>query len=119
MGNRILALILALGLFGWLGLMVMQWQFGVGRFATSPQKLLLQPGRRVIVGGGRAVLGLMANRSKEVTIELRCADAETRLDLERGDQSEEICGVRVRWLEAAPVSQPAAGSAAFEISWTD
>ena len=79
MKSRVFVVILILGLLGWLGLFGIQWQFGLGRFADNPQRFQLYPGQRVIVGGGRAVMGYIASRKREVLLELRCAEETARL----------------------------------------
>jgi len=116
MRTRIFAIILILGALGWLLLVGIERQFGIGRYAKSPQQLTLLPGRRVIVGGGRAVVGFAALEKRRVTLEVRCAEGGSRLELAEGATSDEVCGVRVRWLGAAPL-RAAPGSNRFEVSW--
>lgn len=119
MEKRVLAIALVLGFVGWLGLLVIEWQFGLGRFAESPQEILLTPGRRSIVGGGRAVLGLVERRGKSVTVEVSCAGEKRRLELDERVSSGEICGVSLSWSDAAAVAGSPFGSVTFEVSWTE
>lgn len=115
---RIFAVIAVLGAVGWLLLVGIERQFGIGRFADSPQQLTLLPGRRAIVGGGRAVLGFAVLEQRRVILEVRCAAGGARLELAEGAAGDEVCGVRVRWLGAAlPLAAP--GSHRFEVSWSD
>lgn len=112
---RIFVVVVVLGVLGWLMLLGVQRQFGIGGFARSPQKIDLLPGQRAIAGGGRAVLGFAALEEHSVTLVVRCADGETRLELAEGAASEEVCGVHVRWLGPALVKAP--GTNRFEVSW--
>lgn len=119
MEKRLVVVLLLLGLAGWLGLVAIQWQFGLGRFAKSPQEVVLRPGGRAIVGGGRAVLGFVAESGAKVTIEVRCAAETARVDLDRDTFSEPLCGLRVRRL-VEPFLRPIhSGSARFEVTWRD
>ncbi|HEX9733794.1 MAG TPA: hypothetical protein VGG06_17625 [Thermoanaerobaculia bacterium] len=118
MRTRIFAFVVVLGALGWLLLLGIQRQFRIGRFAASPQELTMLPGQRAIVGGGRAVVGFAVLERRRVTLEVRCAGGGSRLELAEGAASEEVCGVRVRWLGAAPPLE-APGSNRFEVSWDD
>lgn len=115
---RLLIITLALGLGGWLLLLGIEWQLGLGRFARSPQVVELAPGRRIIVAGGRAVLGFARERYDRAEVEVRCAAEQKELSLLRQTPSEPVCGVRLRWLEPSMERrQPDAES--FEVSWGD
>ncbi len=98
MSRRLLIIVAMLGLLGYGGLLLIQWQFGMGRFAKSPQQILLAAGGRVIGGGGRAVVGLAEVADDTARVEIRCADVEHEAELAREELSDEVCGVRVRWL---------------------
>lgn len=119
MEKRIVIGILVLGVLGWLGLVAIEWQFGLGRFATSPQKLVLAPGSRAIVGGGRAVLGFVSRKDRTSVIEVRCAAEVRRFELAEGSGSEEACGVVVRWYAALDVFPARSGSVRFEVTWEE
>jgi len=84
--------------------------------AVVVRELFARAERRVIVGGGRAVVGFAALEKRRVTLEVRCAEGGSRLELAEGATSDEVCGVRVRWLGAAPL-RAAPGSNRFEVSW--
>lgn len=117
MEKRIVVAILVLGLLGWLGLIAIEWQFGLGRFASSPQEIVLAPGSRAIVGGGRAVLGFVAQKRNTVVVEVKCAAETRRVELAEAAPSEEVCGVRVRWSAAVDVFPRPSGGLRFEVSW--
>ncbi len=119
MEKRLVAVIVLLGVAGWLGLLAIQWQFGLGRFAASPQEVVLRPGGRAIVGGGRAIVGLVSESGREVTIEVRCAAETARVDLGRDAVSERLCGVRVRRLVRPLLRPDPPGSARLEITWNE
>ena len=89
---RIFVLILVLGFLGWLGLVLIERQFRLGRFAENPQHVELLPGRRAIVGGGRAVLGFVGPEKKEVKLEIGCAEEKIVTEVSQNAASEEICG---------------------------
>lgn len=116
MKTRIFAVVVILGVIGWLFLLGIQRQFGIGRFAKNPQHVTLLPGQRAIVGGGRALVGFAVLEKRRVTLEVRCADDKTRLELKEGATSDEVCGVHLRWLGAALPSAPP-GSNRFEVFW--
>ncbi len=120
MKSRVFILILILGLLGWLGLFVIQRQFKLGNFAQNPQELSLRPGRQAMVAGGRAVLGFVTpekKKNKGIEIQIRCAAQKTILNLVEGARTEEVCGVRVRWLGPVDPLNARYGGARFEVSW--
>ncbi len=114
MERRLILVMIVLGVLGWGMLKTVEWQFGVGEFAKSPQMMMLRPGGRVIVGGGRAVLGLVAIRDEKAEIEIRCDEAEHEIRLRPGGASEKLCDVYVRWLGPS-VRVP--GTQQLEVSW--
>lgn len=124
---RIVMVLLLVGAIGWFGLLLMQRQLGVGSFAESPQQVRLAPGRRAVVGGGRAVLGFVNGNLQTVAIEVRCAAETTRVRLQRstgavgdkGNISQPICGVEIRWVHDAPAGRTNPAARTFEISWSE
>lgn len=115
MEKRLIISLLLLGLLGWAGLKLIEKQFGIGDFAKSPQYVSLRPGGRAIAGGGRAVVGLIEIRRDKASVQVRCSDAETELKLVLKKSSDEICGVRVRWLGPSP---RILGAQQLEVTWT-
>lgn len=114
MEKRLLLTVIVLGVLGWAGLKLIEWQFKIGDFAKSPQYVSLRPAGRIIVGGGRAVLGLKETRRDKAVVQIRCSDGEEEVRLEPGQPSEEICGIRVRWTGPSPRILYAQQ---FEVSW--
>ncbi len=114
MERRVIITVIVLGVLGWAGLKMIEWQFGIGDFARSPQQVSLHPEGRAIVGGGRAVLGLVAIGGEKAELEIRCAGEEHEIELKPGGASEKICDVYVRWLGPS-VRFP--GAQQLEVSW--
>ena len=79
------------------------WFNQFGSFAHSPQIVALPMGRAAFVGGGRATLAWVGvNMGPE--LEVTCKQGTQTLELRPGDESEEVCGVRLRLLEFDDVS---------------
>jgi len=114
MERRLIISLLLLGLLGWAGLKLIEKQFGIGDFAKSPQYVSLRPGGRAIVGGGRAVVGLIEIRRDKASVQVRCSDVETELKLVLNKPSDEVCAVRVRWVGPSP---RILGAQQLEVTW--
>jgi len=114
MERRLIITMIVLGVLGWAGLKLIEWQFGIGDFAKSPQYVSLRPAGRAIVGGGRAVVGLVEMRDNKTMVEIRCADVVHEVQLDPGKPSDEICDVRVRWTGPSP---RILGAQQLEVSW--
>lgn len=95
MRYRLLALMLLFVLLGLVSLLGLQWRFRLGPFEQNPQQLDVTLGWRMIVGGGRAVLGFADVVGEVATLELSCYDQRQRFKLLPGQTSDEICGIRV------------------------
>jgi len=115
MERRLILTVIVLGVLGWAGLKLIEWQFGIGDFAKSPQHVTLRPAGRALVGGGRAVVGLVEIRRERAAVQIRCAGVEEEVRLDRGKPGEEVCGVRVLWMGPSPRILDAQQ---FEVTWT-
>jgi len=114
MERRLILTLIVLGLVGWAGLKLIEWQFGIGDFAKSPQYLSLRPGGRAIAGGGRAVVGLIEIRRDKASVQVRCSDVETEVKLDPKKPSDETCGIRIRWMGPSP---RILGAQQLEVTW--
>lgn len=114
--KRTLFFIAVLGALGWLGLSFLKWQFGVGEHVASPQRVVLDTGRGMIVGGGKALLGLTIHTRDRVILNLSCAGEKREIELREAAVSDEVCGVRVRWLGQAPTGQD---GAVLDVIWDE
>ena len=125
MQRRLLLILAVLTLLCFAGLEVLKQQFGLGRYTENPQRVALSQNGRAIVGGGRAVVGWAAtlpkveDQDQQVELEMRCAEVEERVRLVQGDSTEEICGVRVRWIETTIDFQTGAPRLVVLVSWPE
>jgi hypothetical protein len=70
-----------------------------GSFAKSPQRLLMTPGRPVIVAGGKAMVNWV-DMGMGPEIEVECKGQHQHVDLFLDHEpTDEICGVRLRLIE--------------------
>ena len=92
--SRLVTPIIMLGI-GAFALVFLQWKLDLGRFAESPQRLVLQHGGRAIVGGGQASLDFAAVDGAAGEFVLRCSQVDQRFRLEPSEVAAEVCGVRV------------------------
>lgn len=77
-------------------LIARQGQFG--GFAKSPQTAVLWLGSSIIVGGGRAKLWF-ASHDGGGTVEVSCKGQNQFVGLSTDEESEEVCGVRLKTLK--------------------
>ncbi len=107
--------LIGVGLFA---LIVLQWKLDLGQFAESPQLIEVPWGARSIVGGGRAAVDFDQLDGEVATLRLWCSEYETEIRLEPDDQTEELCGVRVRLLGfLGGRGDGETTRAALEVSW--
>lgn len=88
---------LLVALFGVGALYFLMWQMRLGDYAESPQRLLLTRTMNRIVAGGKA--GLLYEGTYQRTkarILVRCRNTAELLRLREDEESDEVCGVRVR-----------------------
>lgn len=69
-----------------------------GDFAKSPQTVVLNMGTQALVAGGKANLWFASVETGAV-LEVRCARETRTFDLQPDEQTEECCGVKVRFVE--------------------
>ena len=123
--RRLIIVLALLTLLCFVGLEVLKQQFGLGRYTENPQRVSLGQDRRAIVGGGKAILDWVGTRpkvegeSQQVELEVRCAEVEERVLLVQGDSTEEICGVRVRWIETTVNFQTGRPTLVVLVSWAE
>ena len=88
-------ILIGAGLFA---LIALQAKLDLGQFAESPQLVEVPWGARSILGGGRAAVDFDGLSGNTATLRLWCSQEEFEVRLEPDDQTEELCGVRVRLL---------------------
>lgn len=95
MSGRYLFVLASLLLGCWVALEFMQWQLKLGKYARSPQHLVMSRGDSVLVAGGKASLFYEDRRARRTRLVVRCKEVNETLRLRSGEISQEICGVRV------------------------
>ncbi len=92
----------------------------LGEFAKSPQTVELMLGSSILVAGGRAKIWF-AQVDMGPTIEINCRKETRMVELQHGEPTDEICGVRVELIE---VFEKRLGShttlrGKFKVSWDE
>lgn len=99
MKGRILAIVVLL-VGGWLALELLQYQAGLGRYAESPQRVVIQRDGTAIVGGGQAGVKYLGDQFRRAAnLQVRCKDVVERFVLRPGEETPETCGVVVELVE--------------------
>lgn len=106
MAKRIILILAVFLVMGLGALEMIQWQFGIGSYARSPQSFTLRQGQRFIAGGGRVVVGLLQIRGSVfkpygVLVEMSCKDTKQDVALMLEEPGDEVCGTRILWQGAA------------------
>ncbi|MEM6793256.1 MAG: hypothetical protein AAF725_04710 [Acidobacteriota bacterium] len=97
-------LLILLGGYGLLE--ALTWQAGLGRYASSPQRLQISRGNTAIAAGGQAgILLRQSERRRSAELLVRCEKQQRMVKLRPGRISEEICDVRVKLIDILPDEQ--------------
>ena len=119
MQRRVLLFMVILAGLGIIALDLLQRRMELGRFAESPQILMLARSQRMIAGGGRAIVGTLGFNEEQITLEVQCKDTFETLDLKRREPPREVpgCGIRIDWFGAEVLQEGGPARAILEVSW--
>ncbi len=120
MNVRLLLVTTLLLLAGLCALLALQWRLHkkLGMEAVSPQEVTVPLGARIIVGGGQAGVELESRREDRAKLIVRCGEATRWLALATGEESGEVCGVRIRLRSFSSATGTLATSRAhLVVSW--
>lgn len=120
MGFRSWTFLAGVFVMGVLMPMLLAYQLRLGDFAKSPQTVTLNLGGSIPVAGGRAKMWF-SHIDLGPSVEVSCKRERATIELREGEQSEEVCGIRVRPLgiDEVEFNGHTMVRGRFEVTWEE